>query len=110
VFSISTARNRSPARRRSSDITPDFYTGSGHHWPCGPKEVGVLYVNKNMSGKLWPSIISAGNGPIGISKTIEGYGQRDEPAIDGAHQGGSSFRRRSAARRSRIDRVISRRR
>jgi selenocysteine lyase/cysteine desulfurase len=64
-----------------SDIKPDFYTGSGHKWPCGPKEVGVLYVNKNMNGKLWPSIISAGSGPIGVSKTIEGYGQRDEPAI-----------------------------
>jgi selenocysteine lyase/cysteine desulfurase len=64
-----------------SDIKPDFYSGSGHKWPCGPKEVGVLYVNKNMTGKLWPSIVSAGSGPIGISKTIEGYGQRDEPAI-----------------------------
>ena len=41
----------------------------------------MLYVNKNMTGKLWPSIVSAGSGPIGISKTIEGYGQRDEPAI-----------------------------
>ena len=64
-----------------SDIKPDFYTGSGHKWPCGPKEVGVLYVNKNVTTKLWPSIISAGSGPIGVSKTIEGYGQRDEPAI-----------------------------
>jgi len=64
-----------------SDIKPDFYSGSAHKWPCGPKEVGVLYVNKNMSTKLWASIISAGSGPIGISKTIESYGQRDEPAI-----------------------------
>jgi isopenicillin-N epimerase len=64
-----------------SDIKPDFYSGSAHKWPCGPKEVGVLYVNKNMSTKLWASTISAGSGPIGISKVIEGYGQRDEPAI-----------------------------
>jgi len=64
-----------------SDIQPDFYSGSAHKWPCGPKEVGVLYVNKNMSTKLWASTISAGSGAVGISKTIEGYGQRDEPAI-----------------------------
>jgi selenocysteine lyase/cysteine desulfurase len=64
-----------------SDIQADFYTGSGHKWPCGPKEVGVLFVSKNVTSKLWPSIVSAGSGPIGISKVIEGYGQRDEPAI-----------------------------
>ena len=64
-----------------SDIKPDFYSGSGHKWPCGPKEVGVLFVSKSMTTKLWASTISAGSGPIGISKVIEGYGQRDEPAI-----------------------------
>ena len=64
-----------------SDIKPDFYSGSGHKWPCGPKEVGVLYVNKAMTAKLWASTISAGSGPIGISKVVESYGQRDEPAI-----------------------------
>ena len=64
-----------------SDIKPDFYSGSGHKWPCGPKEVGVLYVNKAMTTKLWASTISAGSGPIGISKVVESYGQRDEPAI-----------------------------
>jgi selenocysteine lyase/cysteine desulfurase len=64
-----------------SDMKPDFYTGSAHKWPCGPKEVGVLYVNKTMTAKLWPSILSAGSGPIGISKVVESYGQRDEPAI-----------------------------
>ena len=25
-----------------ADLAPDFYTGSGHKWPCGPREVGVL--------------------------------------------------------------------
>jgi isopenicillin-N epimerase len=64
-----------------SDIKPDFYSGSGHKWPCGPKEVGVLYVNKAMTTRLWASTISAGSGPIGISKVVESYGQRDEPAI-----------------------------
>ena len=64
-----------------ADIQPDFYTGSAHKWPCGPKETGVLYVNQRNQTKLWASIISAGAGRVGISKTIERYGQRDEPAI-----------------------------
>ena len=32
-----------------SDIQPDFYSGSAHKWPCGPKENGVLYINKRRS-------------------------------------------------------------
>ncbi len=62
-------------------IQPDFYTGSGHKWPCGPRETGVLYVNKSMPAKIWASIISAGAGPIGISHTLESMGQRDDAAI-----------------------------
>jgi selenocysteine lyase/cysteine desulfurase len=38
-------------------------------------------VNKAMTTRLWASTISAGSGPIGISKVVESYGQRDEPAI-----------------------------
>lgn len=64
-----------------SVMQPDFYTGSGHKWPCGPRETGVLYVNKNVSAKVWASIISAGAGPIGISHTLESMGQRDDAAI-----------------------------
>lgn len=63
------------------DMQPDFYTGSGHKWPCGPKEVGVLYVNKAVQARLWPSIVSAYPGKVGLSQTFEGFGQRDEPAI-----------------------------
>ncbi len=62
-------------------MQPDFYTGSGHKWPCGPKEVGVLYVNKAVHSRIWPSIVSAYPGAIGLSKTFESFGQRDEPAI-----------------------------
>ncbi|MBI4661608.1 MAG: aminotransferase class V-fold PLP-dependent enzyme [Verrucomicrobia bacterium] len=65
------------------DMQPDFYTGSGHKWPCGPKEVGVLYINKSAQPKIWASIISAMPGAVGISKTFEAFGQRDEPAIIG---------------------------
>ena len=64
-----------------SDMQPDFYAGSGHKWPCGPKEVGVLYVNKSVQSRVWPSIVSAYPGAVGLSKTFESFGQRDEPAI-----------------------------
>jgi len=66
-----------------SDVQPDFYTGSSHKWPCGPKEVGVLYVNARVHGRLHPSIISAYPGAVGIARTMEAMGQRDEPAIIG---------------------------
>src|SRR5262245_19751104 len=64
-----------------SDMQPDFYSGSGHKWPCGPKEVGVLYVNKSAQPRIWPSIVSAYPGAIGLSKTFESFGQRDEPSL-----------------------------
>ena len=65
------------------DLQPDFYTGSAHKWTCGPKEVGVLYINKSAQSRIWPSILSAMPGAIGISKTFEAFGQRDEPSIIG---------------------------
>jgi selenocysteine lyase/cysteine desulfurase len=64
-----------------SDMQPDFYAGSGHKWPCGPKEVGVLYVRKDVQSRIWPSIVSAYPGAIGLSKSFESFGQRDEPSI-----------------------------
>jgi selenocysteine lyase/cysteine desulfurase len=66
-----------------SDIQPDFYSGSAHKWPCGPKEVGVLYVNARAHASLHPSIVSAYPGAVGIARTLEAIGQRDEPAIIG---------------------------
>jgi selenocysteine lyase/cysteine desulfurase len=64
-----------------SDMQPDFYSGSAHKWPCGPKENGVLYINKNAQSKIWASIFSAYPGRVGVSRTFEGFGQRDEPAM-----------------------------
>jgi selenocysteine lyase/cysteine desulfurase len=64
-----------------SAMQPDFYTGSAHKWPCGPKEAGVLYINQRAQGRVWPSIYSAYPGAVGVSKTFEGFGQRDEPAL-----------------------------
>ena len=66
-----------------SEMQPDFYTGSAHKGPCGPKEVGVLYVNARAKERIHPSIISAYPGAVGISRTMEAMGQRDEPAIIG---------------------------
>jgi isopenicillin-N epimerase len=66
-----------------SAIQPDFYSGSAHKWPCGPKETGVLYVSKAVHSRLAPSVVSLYAGSVGISKTHEGFGQRDEPAIVG---------------------------
>jgi len=64
-----------------SDIQPDFYSGSAHKWPCGPKENGVLYINKSAQSKIWASIYSAYPGSVGVSRSFEGFGQRDEPAM-----------------------------
>ncbi|MEZ4415860.1 MAG: aminotransferase class V-fold PLP-dependent enzyme [Gemmatimonadota bacterium] len=64
-----------------SDVDPDFYSGSAHKWPCGPKETGLLYVNPRVQGRFWPSLYSAYVGETGLSRTHEGMGQRDEPAI-----------------------------
>ena len=64
-----------------SDMQPDFYSGSAHKWACGPKENGVLYINKSAQTRIWASIFSAYPGRIGISRTFEGFGQRDEPAM-----------------------------
>jgi selenocysteine lyase/cysteine desulfurase len=64
-----------------ADMQPDFYSGSAHKWPCGPKENGVLYINKTAQSKIWASIFSAYPGRVGVSRTFEGFGQRDEPAM-----------------------------
>jgi selenocysteine lyase/cysteine desulfurase len=64
-----------------SDIQPDFYSGSAHKWPCGPKENGVLFISKSAQPKIWASIFSAYPGRVGVSRTFEGFGQRDEPAM-----------------------------
>jgi selenocysteine lyase/cysteine desulfurase len=64
-----------------SDMQPDFYSGSAHKWPCGPKENGVLFINKSAHAKIWATIYSASPGRVGVSKTFESFGQRDEPTM-----------------------------
>lgn len=63
------------------DIRPDFYTGSAHKWPCGPKECGVLFVNKDVHDRIWPSVIGVYPGAVGISRKLEGMGQRDDARL-----------------------------
>ena len=64
-----------------SDMRPDFFSGSGHKWPCGPKEAGVLYINRDVHSRISPSVISLYRGATGISRRMEGMGQRDNPAV-----------------------------
>jgi selenocysteine lyase/cysteine desulfurase len=64
-----------------ADMSPDFYTGSAHKWPCGARECGVLYINARAHKQVWPSIYSAYPGAVGISRTFESFGQRDEATM-----------------------------
>jgi isopenicillin-N epimerase len=64
-----------------TQLRPDFYSGSAHKWPCGPKEIGLLYVRREIQERLAPSIVSLYGGQVGISRTHEALGQRDEAAL-----------------------------
>lgn len=59
----------------------DFYSGSAHKWPCGPKETGVLYVNARVHDRIHASLVSLYPGAVGISRKLEAFGQRDEAAL-----------------------------
>jgi selenocysteine lyase/cysteine desulfurase len=62
-------------------MKPDFYTGSMHKWPCGPKEKGVLYVNKPVHDRIHPTVVGVYAGEVGISRTLEATGQRDDASM-----------------------------
>jgi selenocysteine lyase/cysteine desulfurase len=64
-----------------SAIKPDFYSGSMHKWPCGPKEKGLLYVNKAVHDRIHPSVVGVYPGAVGISRTMESHGQRDDASV-----------------------------
>jgi len=65
--------------RRLADMQPDFYSGSAHKWICGPKENGVLYINKSAQSRIWASIFSALSRARRRVENVRGIGQRDEP-------------------------------
>ena len=62
-------------------MKPDFFTGSMHKWPCGPKEKGVLYINRAVHDRIAPTIVGLYGGAVGISRTFEAEGQRDDASI-----------------------------
>ncbi len=59
-------------------MQPDFFTGSMHKWPCGPKEKGVLFVNRAVQDRVHPTIVGVYGGAVGLSRTLETNGQRDD--------------------------------
>jgi selenocysteine lyase/cysteine desulfurase len=68
-------------------MQPDFYTGSLHKWPCGPKEKGLLYVRRDVHGRLHRSIVGLYGGQVGLSRTFEAHGQRDDASIAAVVEG-----------------------
>jgi selenocysteine lyase/cysteine desulfurase len=63
------------------DINCDFYTASGHKWPCAPREVGVLYVRAGSEERLWPSVVSVGFNEFQTGGRMESLGQRDDATL-----------------------------
>jgi len=59
----------------------DFYTASGHKWPCSPREVGMLYVRSSARERLWPSVVSVGFDESSTPGTMESLGQRDDAVL-----------------------------
>ncbi len=80
-----------------SDMQPDFYSGSAHKWPCGPKENGVLFINKRSQDKIWASIFSAYPGRVGVSKTFEGFGASRRAGVLSFQPGSLDVRKLAAA-------------
>ena len=65
------------------DMAFDFFTGSLHKGPMGPKEAGLLYVRRGLAEKVWPSVVAFGyeNSEALGAKKFESLGQRDDPTI-----------------------------
>jgi selenocysteine lyase/cysteine desulfurase len=64
-----------------AEVKPDFFTGSMHKWPCGPKEKGVLFINRAVQDRIAPSVYGVYGGAVGLSRTFEAEGQRDDVAM-----------------------------
>jgi selenocysteine lyase/cysteine desulfurase len=64
-----------------AEIKPDFFTGSMHKWPCGPKEKGLLFVNRAVQDRISPTIYGLYGGAVGIARSFEAEGQRDDATI-----------------------------
>ncbi len=90
-----------------SDMQPDFYSGSAHKWPCGPKENGVLYVNARVHDRIKPTIVSLYGGEVGISRSARGVRPAGRSGDDGVRCGvavrGADRSRRHREARPRAD-------
>jgi selenocysteine lyase/cysteine desulfurase len=62
-------------------MKPDFFSGSMHKWPCGPKEKGLLFASRAVHERIHPSIVGVYGGAVGLSRTFETNGQRDDSSI-----------------------------
>ena len=68
------------------ELDVDSYSASAHKWYMGPKEVGLLYVNRRNIERIWPSGVAPGWGNdaetdlLGARK-FESLGQRDDGAL-----------------------------
>lgn len=65
------------------DMACDFFTGSFHKWPMGPKEAGLLYVRRGLAGSVWPSVVAFGyeDAVARGAEKFESFGQRNDPTI-----------------------------
>jgi selenocysteine lyase/cysteine desulfurase len=61
----------------------DFYTTSAHKWFMGPKEVGVLYIRRELAGSLWPPVVGVGweGARNQGARRLSTLGQRDDAAV-----------------------------
>jgi selenocysteine lyase/cysteine desulfurase len=65
------------------EIGCDFYSASVHKWFMGPLENGILYVNKEKIGKVWPMVIGAGWKDTGLTadEKFSVVGQRNDATV-----------------------------
>lgn len=65
------------------DMGCDFFTGSLHKWPMGPKETGLLYVRSGLAERVWPSMVSIGyeGAESEGARKLETFGQRGDPTV-----------------------------
>ena len=71
------------------ELGVDSFSASSHKWLMGPKEVGLLYINRNNIDRIWPNSISAGWGNESVThlkgaRKFESLGQRNDSALAAA--------------------------